>query len=160
VKTDEFQTLISQMKQGPVPRRLVFIWTGPTPSLTGLLQGIELHECDLICAHSNQSDLNAKALLQAFLNTQLKVYGERRNEPSVLLIKEAILLARYGCDLSFLFRYAISPRSAVVLIFPSESDRPLPVRSENWVERNTRTILQRVSRQLGDANCIIKASGG
>ena len=162
MNTGEFENFINRMKQGTVPRRLIFIWSGPTPGLEDLLEGIEAHFCDLVFAQTKGASLiNApKSLLGSFLNDECKSYYERRNEPSALIVNDAILLARYGCDLSGLFRYGISPRSAVILVFPSESNRPFPIKAENWVKRNTRAIMQRVSKQLGEPKCIIEAAGG
>lgn len=143
-------------------RRLIFIWSGPTPGMEDLLEGIETHCCDLVPAQTKDPLLikEPKSLLETFLNDECKRYSERRNEPSALIVNDAILLARYGCDLSGLFRYGISPRSAVILIFPSESNRSFPIKAENWVKRNTRAILQRVAKQLGEPKCIIEAAGG
>ena len=158
----EFENIINQMKRGSVPRRLIFIWSGPTPELEDLLEGIETHRCDLVSAQTKDSSLiiDPKILLEAFLNEEFKIYSERRNEPSALIVNDAILLARYGCDLSGLFRYGISPRSAVILVFPSESNRTFPIKVENWVKKNTRDIMERVSKQLGEPKCIIEAAGG
>jgi len=162
VNTAEFEDLINQMKQSTVPRRLIFIWSGPTPGLEDLLEGVETHRCDLVFAQSKgPSSINEpKGLMETFLNDECKNYCEKRNEPSALIVNDAILLARYGCDLSGLFRYGISPRSAVILTFPSESNRPFPIKAENWVKRNTRAIMQRVSKQLGEPKCIIEVTGG
>ena len=162
MNTGEIENFLNQMKQGPVPRRLIFVWSGPTPGLEDLLEGIETHSCDLLFAQTKDSSLinEPKSLLETFLNDECKSYSESRNEPSALIVNDAILLARYGCDLSGLFRYGISPRSAVILVFPSESNRPFPIKAENWVKRNTRAIMQRVSKQLGEPKCIIEAAGG
>lgn len=150
------------MKLGTVPRRLIFIWSGPTPALGGILEGIETHYCDLVSAKTTDSSLaiEPESRLETFLNDECKSYFERRNEPSALIVKDAILLARFGCDLSVIFRYGTSPRSAVILVFPSESNRPFPVKAENWVKRNTRSVMERVSKQLGEPKCIIEATGG
>ncbi|HUT70865.1 MAG TPA: hypothetical protein VMW89_09330 [Desulfatiglandales bacterium] len=162
MNTGEFESLIKQMKQGTVPRRLIFIWSGPTPGLEDLLEGIETHRCELVFSQTKDSSLinEPKSPLETFLNNECKSYSKRRNEPSALIVNDAILLARYGCDLSGLFRYGISPRSAVILVFPSESNRPFPIKAENWVKRNTRAIMQRVSKQLGEPKCIIEVAGG
>ncbi len=158
----DFVTLVNQMKQGPVPLRLVFVWSGPAGGLEEILDGVEIHRCDLVSVRSDgsSSDENPKKSLEAYINQQCKTYDERRNEPSVLIIEDAILLARYGCDMSTFFRYGISPRSAVILLFPCESYRQFPIKTEGWVERNTRVIIQRVSKQLGEPKCVIEALGG
>lgn len=158
----EFKNIINQMKRDSVPRRLIFIWSGPTPELEDILEGIERHRCDLVSAQTNDPSLiiDPKILLEAFLNQEFKSYSEKRNEPSALIVNDAILLARYGCDLSGLFRYGISPRSAVILVFPSESNRTFPIKVENWVKKNTRAIIERVSKQLGEPKCIIESAGG
>ena len=150
------------MRQGTVPRRLIFIWSGSTTGLEVILEGIQIHRCDLILAYSKEPEFNneAKTSLEAVLIDQCKAYFQKREEPSALIVPDAILLARYGCDLSVLFRYGISSRSAVILIFPSESHRPFPIKTENWVKRNTRAIVQRVSKQLGEPKCIIEATEG
>jgi hypothetical protein len=150
------------MKKGTVPHRLIFIWSGPASGLEAAIEGLDIHWCDLVSAQSHRlgPDDDAKTLLEKFLNDECKSYSERRNEPSALIVNDAILLARYGCDLSGLFRYGISPRSAVILIFPSESNRAFPIKTENWVKRNTRDILQRVAKQLGEPKCIIEVAGG
>jgi hypothetical protein len=162
VNTGEFENYINQIKQGTVPRRLIFIWSGPTLGLEDLLEGIEIHRCDLVSAQTKDSSLinEKKSLLETFLNDECKSYFESRNEPSAMIVNNAILLARYGCDLSGLFRYGISPRSAVILVFPSESNRTFPIKAENWVNRNTRAVMQRVSKQLGEPKCIIEGVGG
>ena len=154
--------MINQMKQGPVPHRLIFIWSGSTSELEETLDGIEIHRCDLVSVRSeaSSSDENPKSLLEAFIKQECERYLEQRNEPSVLIINDAILLARYGCGMSPFFRYGMSPRSAVILLFPSESYRQLPAKAETWVERNTRAIMHRISKQLGEPKCIIEASGG
>ena len=162
MNTDEFDNYINQMKKGTVPHRLIFIWSGPVTSLEEALEGLDIHCCDLVSAESHQLGLDddIKTLLEKFLNIQCKGYSERRNEPSALIVNDAILLARYGSDLSGIFRHGISPRSAVILVFPSESNRTFPIKTENWVRRNTRAILQRVAKQLGEPKCIIEVAGG
>ncbi|MBC8466651.1 MAG: hypothetical protein H8D55_02315 [Deltaproteobacteria bacterium] len=162
MNTWEFEDLINQMKQSTVPRRLIFIWSGQTTGLEDVLEGIETHHCDLVFSQSkDSSSINEpESLLETFLNDECKSYCKKRNEPSALIVNDAILLARYGCDLSGLFRYGISPRSAVILTFPSESNRPFPIKAENWAIRNTRAIMQRVSKQLGESKCIIEVAGG
>ena len=158
----EFVTLINQMKQGPVPRRLIFLWSGSEAALVEILDGIEIHRCELVSVRPSSSSTNEdpKKLLEAYINHQFQDYEEQRNEPSALIIGDAILLGRYGCNMSTFFRYGISPRSAVILVFPPESHRRFPVKTDGWVKRNTRTVIESVSKQLGEPNCIIEASGG
>jgi len=160
VNTEEFGNFIDQMKRGTVPRRLIFIWNGPRIGMDDLLEGIETHRCDLTTAQTKDALLanSPGRLLEEFLVDECRIYSEMRNEPSALIVNDAILLARYGCDLSGLFRYGTSPRSAVILVFPSESNRHFPARTEDWVERNTRAVLQRVAKQLGEPKCIIEAA--
>ena len=62
---------------------------------------------------------------------------------------------RYGCDLSAVFQYGISPRAAVILIMPKESHRHLPPKTDGWVKRNTKELMTRMAKQLGAPNCII-----
>jgi len=158
----DFASLINQMKQGPVPRRLIFLWSGSEAGLEEILDGVEIHRCDLVSVRPSRPlpDEDLKKLLEAFISQQCRNYEKQRNEPSVLIIADAILLARYGCNMSVLFRCGISPRSAVILLFPTDSNRHLPVKTEGWVKRDTRAIIERVSKQLGEPKCIIEASGG
>ena len=162
MNTAEFNNYISQMKKGTVPHRLIFVWSGPVSALEEAIEGLDIHRCDLVSAQSHRlgPDEDTKILLEKFLSEECKGYSERRNEPSTLIVNDAILLALYGCDLSGLFRYGISPRSAVILVFPSESNRTFPIKVENWVKKNTRAIIERISKQLGEPKCIIEAAGG
>jgi len=162
VNTWEFENIVEQMKKGAVPRRLIFIWSGPTSPLEHLLEGIETHHSDLVSVQAKDTTpiTDPNTSLEKFLNKESKGYFEKRNEPSAMIVNNAILLARYGCDLSALFRYGISPRSAVILVFPPECDRVLPIKADNWVKMNTRAVLERVSKQLGEPKCIIEAVGG
>jgi hypothetical protein len=89
----------------------------------------------------------------------LKEYESSRNEPSVLVIENALLLARYSCDITAFFKFGISPRSAVILVFPEKSDRRLPIKAERWVKNEAASLLMRVAKQIGDAQSIIEESG-
>jgi len=154
---EDLTTLMHRMKTGTVPSRLVFIWAGPTAPLDKILEGTEVHQQDL--ADSSGTGENGTKDPQGFLETKLKDickhFEETRNEPSALVVKNAILLTRYGCDLSAVFRYGISPRAAVIFLMPKESHRHLPPRTDGWVKRNTKELIARMGKQLGKPNCII-----
>jgi hypothetical protein len=47
-----------------------------------------------------------------------------------------------------------------VLIFPQESRRNFPPRTEAWVKRNTTSIMKQLAKQIGDADCIVDVIGG
>jgi len=154
---DVFTTLMNQMKVGIVPSRLVFIWVGPAATLDKILEGTEVHKQDL--ADYGSTGENGIKEPQRFLETKIKnickKFEEARNEPAVLVLKNAILLTRYGCDLSAVFHYGISPRSAVIFLMPQESHRHLPPKTDGWVKRNTKEVIARMAKQLGTPNCII-----
>jgi len=163
MKYEEFEARLAQIKQGPVPQRSVFIWVGAKSRLEPLLSDLEIHRADIVAASLPPVD-NAFAdttkSVATYLNEICQAYEKQRREPSVLVVDNSILLARYSCDLSALFRFAISPRSAVVLIFPKESRKDLPPRTDVWVERGTDAIVTQIARQLGDTSCVIDISGG
>ena len=154
---EDMAKIMNQMKAGSVPSRLVFIWTGPTKQLDKILDGIEVHQQDL--AESENTGKKGTEEPQQFLESQIKSicekFEETRHEPSALILKNAVLLVRYGCDLSAVFRYGISPRAAVIFLMPKESHRHLPPRTDGWVKRNTKELIARMGKQLGKPNCII-----
>lgn len=154
---EDFKSFMNQIKSGSVPSRLVFIWVGPTVLLDKILEGIEVHHQDL--TNSEGSGENGMKETQHLLETNLKNicqhFEKSRNEPSVLIMKNAILLIRYGCDLRAVFRYGISPRSAVIFLMPKESHRHLPPKTDGWVKRNTNELITRMAKQFGQPNCII-----
>ncbi len=162
MKAEEFVSRLTQMKVGPVPQRPVFIWTGMKYKLEGLTEGLEAHYEDMAQTMLPKNDALAdhRTFIQNHLNETCRDYQKNRQEPSVLIIENAILLARYSCDLSILFKLAVSPRSAAVLMFPRESGRDLPPRTETWVKRNTTSIMKQFARQLGDTDCIVDVIGG
>jgi hypothetical protein len=153
----DLTTLMNQMKTGTVPSRLVFIWTGPTAQLDEILEGIEVHQQDL--GDFGGAGENGIKEPQRFLEIKIKdickKFGETRKEPSALVVKNSILLMRYGCDLSAVFHYGISPRSAVIFLVPKESHRHLPPKTDGWVKRNTKELIARMAKQIGAPNCII-----
>lgn len=162
MRLDEFDARLTQMKRGPIPQRPIFIWTGAKSQLEELLQGLEIHRVDMVHSSSPKNDTlsdHAK-IMQNYLTIICQDYQKCRHEPSVLVVENSVLLARYSCDLSILFRYAVVQRSAVVLIFPGESRREFPPRTETWVERDTASIVRQVAKQLGDINCIVDLLGG
>ncbi len=162
MKLEYFETLLRQLKHGPVSQRLIFIWIGALSTLEALLQGLEIHHADIVASSpptKNTVADNAKNI-EMYLDKLCRTYAKNRQEPSVLVIDNSILLARYSCDLSVLFRFAISPRAAVVLVFPQESRRDLPPRTEAWVERDTELIVKQIARQLGETNNVVDSSGG
>ncbi len=162
MKAEEFVSRLTQMKLGPVPKRPVFIWTGMKSKLEGLIEGLEAHYADMVQTMLPRNDalVDHRTFIQNHLNEICRDYQKNRQEPSVLIIENSILLARYSCDLSVLFKSAVSPRSAAVLIFPQESGRDFPPRTEAWVKRNTTNIMKQLAKQLGDADCIVDVIGG
>jgi len=157
MNVDDLTKLMNQMKVGTVPSRLVFIWTGPISQLEDILQGVEIHKCDLAnCDENGRIKIeDPQQFLEKKIKTVCKDYNKKRTEPSVLVLKNAILLIRYGCNLSTIFQYGISPRSAVIFLMPKESHRHLPVKTTGWVKKDTRELIARMARQLGIPNCII-----
>ena len=155
----DFITLVEQMKRSSVPRRLIFLWSGQTKELENILEGIETHRINVASVYAEGQPISEdnQHILETYLKEICKSYEDKRNEPSVLIVENAILLARYGCDMSPIFRYGISPRSAVILVFPKESYRQLPIRTEGWVKRDTHTIFLQMAKQLGEPKCIIEA---
>jgi len=154
---EDMAKIMNQMKAGSVPSRLVFIWTGTTKQLDKILDGIEIHQQDL--AESENTGKKGTEEPQQFLESQIKSickkFEETRHEPSALILKNAVLLVRYGCDLSAVFHKGISPRSAVIFLMPQESHRHLPPKTDGWVKRNTKELITRMAKQLGTPNCII-----
>lgn len=154
---EDLTTLMNRMKTGTVTSRLVFIWAGPIAPLDKILEGMEVHQQNL--ADSGGVGENGIKEPQRFLETKFKNickhFKETRNEPSALVVNNAILLTRYGCDLSAVFHYGISPRSAVIFLMPKESHRHLPPKTDGWVKRNTKELIARMAKQLGTPNCII-----
>lgn len=160
--SQDLSSLIEQMKKSSVPRRLIFLWRGSIQDLKKSLEGVELH-CHNVALEIPAGRLesaNPKTILEEFIKKTCEHYEDKRNEPSALVIENAVLLPRYGCDLSFFLRYGISPRSAVILVFPPESRRQVPARTETLIKRNTNAIAVQVAKQLGEPDCIIEASGG
>jgi len=153
----EFTEVIHQMKTGSVPMRMAFIWTDPIAQLKKVLADIEIHQHDLADASSSgEAGMNdPQHLIEIKLKDICKKYEENRNEPSVLVLQNAILLVRYGCDVSAVLRYGISPRSAVILLMPHESRRHFPPQTDGWVKRNTNELILRMAKQLGMPGCII-----
>jgi hypothetical protein len=154
----DFITLIEQMSKTSVPRRLIFLWTGPAKELETLLEGIEINRIDIASVSPKQENASivTQHLLETYLDKACRNYKNSRNEPSALVVENAILLARYHCDMSPIFQYGISPRSAVILVFPKESHRQLPMKTEGWIKMDTGTMLLQVAKQLGEPECIIK----
>ncbi len=154
----DFLVLIHQMKKGSVPKRLIFIWQGTKNDLLKHLNGIETH-CHnpaLEIPYNRVEDGNHRIILEEFIKKTCEQYEDNRNEPSALIIENAILFPRYGCDLSFFLHRGISPRSAVILVFPPESRRQLSARTDALVNRNTNAIVLQVAKQIGEPNCIIE----
>ena len=153
----EFTEAIHQMKSGAVPKRMAFIWKDPVTQLEKVLTGIELHHQDLAdAASAGESGMNdPQYLLETKLKDICKKYEETRNEPSTLVLQNAVLLVRYGCDVSAVLRYGISPRSAVILLMPKETHRHFPPQTDGWVKRNTKELILKMAKQLGTPNCII-----
>jgi hypothetical protein len=122
------------------------------------LNGLEKHSHDpaLHLSDVRLEDGNDKIALEKFIKKTCEEYEDNRNEPSALIIENSILFPRYGCDLSFFLRHGISPRSAVFLVFPSDSRRQLPARTDALVKRDTNAIALQVARQLGEQDCIIE----
>jgi len=155
---EDFGTMIDQMKRTTVPKRLIFIWSGPTKELENILKEIELKRVDIASANTGKQIASDEIqhILEDYIDKECRSYEKNRNEPSALIVENAILLARYHCDMSTLFRHGISPRSAVILIFPKESHKQLPPRAEGWIRRDTRSVLSNVSKQLGELDCLIE----
>jgi hypothetical protein len=153
----EFTEAIHQMKSGAVPKRMAFIWKDPVTQLEKVLTGIEIHHQDLADAASiGESGMNdPQYLLETKLKDICKKYEETRNEPSTLVLQNAVLLVRYGCDVSAVLRYGISPRSAVILLMPQETHQHFPPQTDGWVKRNTKELILKMAKQLGTPNCII-----
>ena len=129
---EEFDVQLMAIKNGPTAKRPIFVWTGTKTELEELIKGLDIHYEDMVLSLSskNNSLSDHPKIIQSYLNKMCRTYQESRQEPSIMIIDNAILLARYACDLSVLFKFVVSPRSAVVLIFPQESRRDFPIRTE------------------------------
>jgi hypothetical protein len=154
----DFIALVDQMRRTSVPRRLIFLWRGPAKELENLLEGIEINRIDIAFISPEKENVSedTQHILENYLNKECQSYENNRNEPSALIVENAILLARYRCDMSPIFRHGISPRSAVILIFPKESLKQMPLRTEGWIKKDTSVILLQVAKQLGEPECIIE----
>lgn len=151
----EFTKIVEQMKRGSVPKRLVFLFRGKVSSLKEISEGIEIHHHDLASAFNDDQPNDSKRNLEGYLQGVCKNYENERNEPSVLILENALLLPRYGCNLTPFFQYAISPRSAVLMIIPPDSKRELPIGTEGWAMRNTQAILTQLTKQLSISDCVV-----
>ena len=158
MNTQDFVTLIDQMKRTSVPRRLIFLWGSSTKELEGILEGVEFNRIDIASVNAEKQipPEETQHILESYLDKECQRYENKRNEPSALVVENAVLLARYRCDMSPIFSHGISPRSAVILVFPKESHKQLPPRAEGWIKRDTRGILVQMAKQLGEPDSIIE----
>lgn len=161
MKIQEFKNLVMQMKSSSVPMRLVFLWKGRGYELEAILIDVETTHQDVATVFNNEKHetQDSQVTINEWLKEKCKVYEDMRNEPSALIIQNAILLARYNCDLTPIFKFGLSPRSAVILLFPKESQRKIPVRTEQGVKKDLQSVLLQVTKQLGEPNCIIEEQG-
>jgi len=156
---EEFTKIADQMKSGTVSKRLIFICSNSISQLEKIITNIEILQHDLVNIKSTEISeiINPQHYLEANLKNACKEYEGKRNEPSVLIIKNAILLVRYGCDMSAIHRYGISPRSAVILMMPKDVHRYMPPKTDGWIKKNTKELIKLMAKQLGIPNCIIDA---
>ena len=158
MKKQEFLATIEHMKQSSVSRRLVFLWRGNSGELENVLKGLEIHKYDIASVFDDSCiDFNS---IQKNINNWLKEtcrnYDDNRNEPSALILMNSILLARYNCDLTPILRFGISPRSSVILVFPKDTQRKIPIRAEKWIKKDTKSIVIQTAKQLGEPKSIIE----
>ena len=151
----DLSRIVERVKAGPVPQRLLFVFCGKPSQLEPLLEGIDVHRGDLITGIDGNNPEGIMNAMGKNLRKLSRTYRDNRQEPSALILENAILIPRYGCDLSAVFQYALSPRSLAVLLLPSESKRELPPSAEKWVVRNTRSIHERLAQQTGVPDCLI-----
>ena len=161
MKTSEFKDIIEQMKLTSVPRRMVYIWQGRSRDLDGFLKDLEAHRIDVAMIEKREilTEEETTRRIERYFIDIIKKYEKERNEPSIMVIENAILLARYHCELTAIMKYGISPRSMVVLIFPKAALASIPSRAERWIKNDTATLVDKVGRQLGDSYCIIDNQG-
>ena len=161
MKTSEFKDIIEQIKSTSVPRRMVYIWQGRLCDLDGFFKNLEVHRIDIALLESKDSltEEETTRRIERYLVNMIRRYESKRNEPSIMVIANAILLARYNCELTALLKYGISPRSLVVLVFPKATSASIPNRAERWIKNDTVALVEKIGRQLGDSHCIIDDQG-
>jgi len=160
VNQEEFLNILDHMRTSSVPWRLAFIWNQSETILRDILSkyDVELSQIDLIANHDSKINgfKDIQKAIENWLESECKRYEAERKEPSALIIRNAILLARYSCDLSPILRHGISPRSAVILVVPPDSIKRIPPRAEAWVKKNAGGIVLQMTKQLGITKSIIR----
>lgn len=157
---EEFLSILDHMRMGPVPWRLTFIWSQPETKLKEILakNNIEASQIDLIANYDSRisESKDSRKAIDNWLILECKKYDAERKEPSALIIRNSLLFARYGCDLSPILQYGISPRSAVLLLMPPDSKKRIPPRAEPWVKSNTGALVTQIATQLAATKFIIR----
>ncbi len=153
--TNEFKKTVDHIRTSNYPRRALFISTISPIDIRTLVSPLDVHETELCPAAS--SDLSMpEQLLQKRLAEICEDFESKKKEPAVLIITDAVLLARFSVSLTPIFRTAISPRSMVILCLPKPQQTILPPNLQNVIAQDFLLPIQRLAGQISESDCIIQ----
>jgi len=154
MKLSEFSKLLAHIQHSSYPKRGVFVTSVSSKVLTGLMDGVDIHQYEL--ASESMNSESPSHALEKRLNEICADFISCRKEPSVMLIIDASLLISYGLSLSMIYKDVVTPRSLVILCVPSALSDDRLVSLANSVDQDFTVPLKRFKAMLSEPDSIIE----
>ena len=155
MKSDDFKRIVDHMRTSNYPRRTLFVTSVELNNVRKLVSSLDVHEAE-IGLMIPTTDATPEKQLDKRLRDVCEEYRNKRKEPACLIVKDAVLLARFSISLTPLLRNAISPRSLVILCVPKAPEMISQPNLLNLIEQDFMQPIQRLARQISEPDCIIE----
>jgi hypothetical protein len=155
MKIDDLKKIVDHILTSRLIRRTIFITTVDLKTIRSIIEPLDIHEVEIV-VDNEYCETRPEKFIEKRLKDICEEYTNRRVEPSVLVITDAVLLARYSISLSVLFRKAITPRSIVLLCLPKAPEVSIQNNYLHGVEQDYNLPMNRLVMQISEPDCIIE----
>jgi len=147
MKLEDFHRIVEHVRMANYPKRAIYAAAIQPRLIAEAVSDLDVHSVELIDDPPIQE--SPEDYLERRLGEICTQFSESKKEPSTLIIKDAVLLARYSISLAPLFSRVISPRSIAVLCLPTMSEAQALMSLSDLVDVNISEPLQRIEKQIG-----------
>lgn len=157
---EDFRKIIADFRDGPIPGKHAYVWTGDIDSLVEITGRTIAKELDLSSdLNINVSDEEAdekvvgRTIEKALEKRLFELYSEanKQGKPKLLIVKSSSILARYRIGLAAFYSYFLGDNTKVVLMAPRpQASLNLP----EYVKYDAEEVAKYLGNQVSEENIV------
>jgi len=156
---EDLRSVADRLKNRPFPGKRIFLWVGPSDRLHSIIPSKivkTMRITDILppVEHVESDDKKLQRMIKRSLDSMLQqIKPDYSHGQQILIVEDAVLLARYSLEITSFFDWYISDRTMVIFSI-SDIDKAEKVAREYNITFNKNVLLDYFKSHLGIDNIV------